>query len=495
MEIKNLNQITMKKILVSFLLIVAIFPVLKAQSDIDAFRFSQINREGTARFMGAGGALGAVGADFSAISVNPAAIAVFKKFELSLTPVAVSWFDTQSRFNGNSVTASREKYTLPQVGAVLKITLSRDKWQGLYFGFGYNRIQDFNGQFNVEGRSQNRSMGEELALNAINENFDFLNPNSLLSNFAYEAYLIDEDSTWSNSNRKYVTSLTNFDLKQSRYVETRGGIDEMSFTLGANYGDVFFMGASVGIPFLKYTEITTYKEEDDKNETSTLDYFEFNDNLKVNGVGFNLKLGIIYQPFSFMRVGIGFQTPTKYGTLVDKFERKMYAENDTGRYVQPDMLINEFKYSLTTPLRASFNLAFLINKRGFISLEYEITNFSRANMTASNYTFSEENKQIQAKYGLMHALRIGGEITASEHLLLRAGYNYLSSPYKKGINDGSAHVISAGLGARFSRFFFDLAYSLRLSKEKYWIYNADLANAADMNFVKHRVSATIGIKL
>jgi long-subunit fatty acid transport protein len=95
----------------------------------------------------------------------------------------------------------------------------------------------------------------------------------------------------------------------------------------------------------------------------------------------------------------------------------------------------------------------------------------------------------------MHTLRIGGEVSVSEHFLLRAGYNYLSSPYKKGINDGSAHVASAGLGFRFSRFFFDLAYSLRLSQEKYWIYNANLVNAADINLTKHRVSATFGVKL
>jgi len=485
----------MKKILAIAFLIVTIFPLLKAQSDMDAFRFSQINREGTARFMGAGGALGAVGADFSAISINPAAIAVFKKFEFSITPITISMFNTTSNFNGTSITTPRVKYTIPQVGIVLKAPLPGDKWQGIHFGFGFNRIQDFNGRFNIEGRSVG-SMSEDMAAYATQTNFDCENSQSNgLSHFAWDSYLIDPDPNWSNSNRKYVSALSNFDLNKSRYVDTRGGIDEMSFTIGANYNDKFFMGASIGIPFLNYTESTTYREEDDRNETSVLNYLEFNDYLKVSGVGLNLKLGIICQPVNFMRIGIGFQTPTYYGSLTDRFTRDMYAENDTGRYVSPQTLENEFKYTLTTPLRASLSLAFLINKRGFISLEYEIADFSQANMIASTYRFNEENKQIQIKYGLMHTLKIGGEITVSEHFLLRAGYNYLSNPYKNNINDGSAHVASAGFGFRFTRFFFDLAYSLRLNQEKYWIYNADLVTATNINYAKHRVYATFGIKL
>ena len=48
-----------------------------AQNDLDAFRFSQTNWEGTARFMGAGGAFSAIGGDFSCLNTNPAGIGVF----------------------------------------------------------------------------------------------------------------------------------------------------------------------------------------------------------------------------------------------------------------------------------------------------------------------------------------------------------------------------------------------------------------------------------
>ena len=47
-----------------------------AQSAIDAYRFSQPDLRGTARFMGMGGAFGALGGDLSTLSQNPAGIGV-----------------------------------------------------------------------------------------------------------------------------------------------------------------------------------------------------------------------------------------------------------------------------------------------------------------------------------------------------------------------------------------------------------------------------------
>ena len=61
-----------------------------AQNDIDAFRFSQVNWSGTARFMGAGGAFGSIGGDFSALATNPAAIGLYKKDEITFTPVVIN---------------------------------------------------------------------------------------------------------------------------------------------------------------------------------------------------------------------------------------------------------------------------------------------------------------------------------------------------------------------------------------------------------------------
>ena len=52
-----------------------------AQSAIDAYRFSQPDLRGTARFMGMGGAFGALGGDLSTLSQNPAGIGVYRSNE------------------------------------------------------------------------------------------------------------------------------------------------------------------------------------------------------------------------------------------------------------------------------------------------------------------------------------------------------------------------------------------------------------------------------
>ncbi|MBL0343571.1 MAG: hypothetical protein IPP71_23575 [Bacteroidetes bacterium] len=49
---------------------------LKAQNEIDALRYSQSMFGSTARSLSMGGAFGALGADFSTLSTNPAGIGV-----------------------------------------------------------------------------------------------------------------------------------------------------------------------------------------------------------------------------------------------------------------------------------------------------------------------------------------------------------------------------------------------------------------------------------
>ena len=68
----------MKKYFILFATVLLSVTVM-AQNDVDAFRFSQVNWSGTARFMGAGGAFGSIGGDFSALATNPAAIGLYKK--------------------------------------------------------------------------------------------------------------------------------------------------------------------------------------------------------------------------------------------------------------------------------------------------------------------------------------------------------------------------------------------------------------------------------
>ena len=56
---------------------------LFAQTQYDAARITGTELNGTARFVGMGGAMGALGADISVIGTNPAGIALFRSHNVS----------------------------------------------------------------------------------------------------------------------------------------------------------------------------------------------------------------------------------------------------------------------------------------------------------------------------------------------------------------------------------------------------------------------------
>ena len=78
-----------KNIILLLTLVFAIFFAAgtQAQNEEDALRYSQLFDAGlTARSLSMGGAFGALGADMSEMSINPAGIAVYRRSVFSITP-------------------------------------------------------------------------------------------------------------------------------------------------------------------------------------------------------------------------------------------------------------------------------------------------------------------------------------------------------------------------------------------------------------------------
>jgi len=501
----------MKKSLKIFALCIGLISLMQisvsAQNEIDALRFSELDWQGTARFMGAGRAFGAVGAEFSALNTNPASIGLYKRSEVTFTPMTLSIYKNTSAYNGTNTLAQGVKYNVGSAGMVWALPgVSSTLWKKFQIGFGFNRIKNYGNVFSIEGGSLGSTIGYAIAKSA--EGIDYLDINALDRNgnyiwpelgIAWDSYLIDPAP---GSFTSYVPALAGVDMFQSSNVIRAGGNDEMIFSFGTNYDDMLFLGATLGVPFINFAENRTYREVNDTEP----DVFEFQnititDRLSVRATGINLKLGIIYQPVDFLRIGVAFHTPTYYGNVRDYFERQISARfwdiNNNGQRIFHnigDGYANRFNYSLTTPLRATANVAFFIQQRAFISAEYELTDYSMATMYSTSYNFNTENKNIQNLYGLNHTVRVGAEVSLTQVFSLRAGYNYISSPYKDDINDGSKHYASAGFGFRTRVFYGDFAYAFITSKEKYWLYDPRFVNAVDHKFITHRVILTMGVR-
>ena len=474
----------MKRIyfIIAFLSILTV----NAQNELDAFRFSQINWEGTARFMGAGGAFGAVGAEYSALSINPASIGLYKRNEVTFTPLVLTIQKSQSAYNSVTSPYLSTTYSLSNFGIVIKTrTKEESVWKGMQFAVGYNRVNNFNNQFRIEGMSGGSTMADEFAARANGTHFENLKREAA---FAFYHWIID---TMPGTTNSYYPYFSDTDMEQKKYVNTSGGIDEMNFSIGANYNEQIYIGATLGVPFLKYREEAKYEENDVNDVIEGFESFAITDLLRVSGTGINFKLGLIYQPAHFFRVGAAFHTPTYYGNLNDNFEREYYKDGkeDDNFYEK-----NSFKYKLTTPLRAIGSVAFIIQKRAFISAEYEFTHYGLATMYASDYSFSQENQNIQDKYGATHSVRVGGELFLTDKFLARLGYGFMSNPYKNHVNSSPAHTGSIGIGLRTKYLFVDLAYAIKFSKENYWMYNPLYINSSNNQYVTHKIAVTIGVK-
>ena len=164
--------------------------VLQAQYAQDALRFSMYNLQGSSRFVGMGGAMGAVGADFTTASYNPAGIGFFQRQALSLSP-GLNWASTES----NWLTRQSDTKSLFQFGSaglVLTRRSNHDSHQGLQFfnfSIGYNRLASFNQRILVSGEQAIHGLGSYFAAISNGSSPNDLDPFS--SKLAFQTYLID----------------------------------------------------------------------------------------------------------------------------------------------------------------------------------------------------------------------------------------------------------------------------------------------------------------
>ena len=86
-----------------------------AQDAYDVSRVLGNNLNGTARFVGMGGAMSALGGDISVMGTNPAGIGIYRRNDFSVS-VGFNNTATESNFNGNGMKEDRTKASFDQIG-------------------------------------------------------------------------------------------------------------------------------------------------------------------------------------------------------------------------------------------------------------------------------------------------------------------------------------------------------------------------------------------
>lgn len=484
------------------ILILTLFSAtLFAQNETDALRYSLINYSGTARFSGMSGAYGALGANFSSLSQNPAGIGLYRKSEFSITPV-LSSNNTESNYFSSMNTDARTTLYLGNVGYVMAIKLNENNASHLkmiQFGFGMNRTAIFNNRSIVSGLNNDNSLLTQYLDDA---DASGSNPDDLVANYGFGAGLASQTNLlFLDASNQWQADLPNGGLTQTKSIETRGGITETVLSAGTNFDDKLFVGITFGFPHINYQEESTYTEKDDNNLSPFLKSFNRTEYVNTKGTGFNFKFGFIYKPVDYIRIGGAIHTPTAYNDMHDSYGATMTAYYDqppisgnTSTRFEASSLDGNFDYKITTPMRALGSLAFIIGQYGLISADYEYIDYSSARLRASDYSFQDENNSIRKGYSTANNFRFGTEWKAGM-FAFRGGTSFYGSPYKSESSGGLGARMgySLGFGIQDKSYFLDFSFNHIESKDNYYIYG--YAPASSNTYNSNSYSFTLGFRL
>jgi len=489
----------MKRIIFSVFILIAFNGF--SQTDVDALRYSITNFGGTARGMGVAGAFGALGGDLTSATINPAGIGIYRSSELVLTPALFNVWN-KSNFLDTKDKEFRYSFNFSNFGLAGSFEQSGSNWKRINYSVGYNRINDFHRKVFFHGYNTQNSMLDRFAELASGSN-----PNDLSAAYpfnaglAYETYLINPIPT---DTTNYSSVIPNGNIEQLQKSNIRGKIDEWFFNAAANYNEKLFIGATIGLPFLKYQEETTFEEIDFNDSIPDFYSFSVTNNLKTQGYGINLKLGLIYKVNDYVRLGGAIHTPTVF-YLEDSYSSFMISDFDTFGTYEWSSPEGNYKYKLLTPMKLIGSLAILSKNYGFISIDYEWLDYGQALFDFNSANIKEEiiesgiNEAIDEKYQPVSNIRIGAE-GKMDIYRLRVGYAIYDSPLHPSIvtdgGDLKRTSISFGAGIREKEYFIDLAYVRTTSKEYFSPYDLEATVTPGVlnEITQNNILLTMGLK-
>jgi long-subunit fatty acid transport protein len=471
-----------------------------SQNEDDALRYSQTFLGGTARNLSMGGAMTAIGGDFTAGSQNPASMAQFNKNNFSFTP-SVEMVSNQADFYGTTTSSTHTALKIGNLSYLKSYNLNQlpnpKGWATMQLGFGINRLNSFANyqQYKgvVDGSIINNFIQEAEGVPVS----DIFYAYPFSAGLAYDTYLIDPDST----GQSYTTSYTGGDVMHDRIINSDGGIMEYSLIGAANYKNTFYLGGSFNINRINYSSNFKHFEEilNPSDWINTLTYTGF---LNTTGTGVNFKLGSVFLPSDRIKLGLAFHSPTFY-KMKDEWGNDMKATTDDPLF--PNKFVKEeFKptgdntYRLVTPLKINISGGFLVHKQAIIGVEFEYIDYSTAKLKYSkankSYAFTTENQQIKNIYKPSINFKIGGEYKIFPALAVRLGYAVFSKPYtqQSGVKVSQQQYITGGFGLNFGKIYLDFATVYGIKSFDFFAYNPAI-RGSQSSFQQNNINLSLSV--
>lgn len=508
---------------------------LAAQETYQDTKLMENELNGTARYVGMGGAMEALGADISTMQSNPAGIGMFRKSQISISGGLVSQSgdnaNTSLSYGGSNMSIKGDKTnaSFDQIGFVWAMRNGQNSY--LNFGFNYHKSRNFNQILSGANTLTNASLNKLTALkNNIGLNYD----NSMAWTSVDDLYGQVLDKISSDDGK---TTIYDF-LNGTQYMfgnRDYGYIGEYDFNISGNIHDRIYLGLTMGIHDVNYRTNKYYTEDLEQSK-----YSENWEQLKIDGTGFDVKLGAIFRPFeeSPFRIGLYVNTPVWYDlTMHNGADLTMTKPN--GEQTSPNGNASVYDYKVYTPWKFGVSLGHTVGNYLALGFTYEYQDYTNIDNRINDGGYYDEwggyydnsnsdeamNRDTELNLKGVHTLKFGAEVKPIPELAIRLGYNYVSPQFKDNAfrdqsiqSPGVGYATSAdytnwkatnrftfGLGYTYKNVFFDAAYQYSQTNGDYYpfmYYDNDKVSSANNNvptatkvkFDRHQLLFTLGYR-
>ena len=504
----------------------SIFNQVHAQETYESAQIATEDLNGTARYIGMGGAMEALGADISTMGTNPAGIGLFRRSWIGISGGTTIQNGQENR--NTMANIGRDKgitnADLNQVGFIYSNKFSYNSHFNL--GFNYHKSRNFNqiisAMNSLDGYSSSNKLSVMRCYNfdrsygiRKDRNGEYFNPNISLVDDANMYAVNDYLETSNYLYGKYEYGARAAD-GYNAYRENSGYIGEYDFNFSANFNDRVYLGLTFGVKDVNYKSNYRYGEfliSDDAEGLPDGEY-SFVDDREVTGTGFDVKFGTIIRPseYSPFRFGLYLHTPTWYD-LTAKINMRAEATSTGATTNSPTLALN-YDYRIMTPWKFGVSVGHTFGKIVAIGATYEYADYSNIkNRIKTGYdtyqytdgwyyyydrrdTYANDlqmNNNTRNTLKGVSLVKVGVEVKPSQVLAFRLGYNYQSAIYKddgykdstidadycdgKNGQGGSTHDytnwkgtnrITFGIGFTFDKnWTLDLSYQYATQKGEY----------------------------